>query len=1182
LYLKRLDLIGFKSFANKTRLEFPPGITAIVGPNGSGKSNLVDAVLWVLGEHNVRNLRGERSEDIIFAGSDAKRRLGMAQVDLTIDNSSQLLPVEFDEVTVTRKLFRSGESKFYINQSSCRLKDIYELFLDTGVGRDAYSIVTQSEIDAVVAATPEERREFIEEVAGIKRYRFRKKETLRKLEAVERNLQRVTDILSEIEPRLEPLKKQAEDAARYNEVAEGLAEKERSLLLADIKRLTKITDEVALRRSQLEAELASLERDLADLGEQAAKTKQESIEVEAGIETLRDDLTECTRRLDQAEAQAAVQGQEARSQRREAARLESEAHAASAKARDLRLESDRLSELKERLESERQQAQLDVESATAELRELDPLSPELWADDSREAPQREEITQRLSRARSELEAVVARSAALQETSARLERELEDLTLRKAKAAGALEERQSAHSRVVERLAQMRASADAATAERETVSVKVQELSVELERARESLAAKQSRLDALIDLRGSLEGFALGPKNVLSAAGTGRLMGSYLPVADILKVNEEKELAVEAALGPSLQYIVCEDEEQAKEAIEFLKEVRGGRATFMPVTSVKERQHQRIAGDILASRGVVGVAADAVECEPQFAPIVDFLLGRVLLVEDIDAGIAVARSQPRAWSKLVTLDGEVFYPSGTLTGGWWARKTERSTLLSRGAQIEELTKQVEEIQRQIDEYSGDLVDSRSVLVQAQGTADESRDSLESLVVEQERTASGLEFLRGELTEIETAAASASQERERTGNELASVEGRKSELSQEVGRLEAALSAMAAARPDAEAQRKRNQLSARLSDARVTAASLAERIQSTEESLRRVESESQEAAQRAESAQRQADETRKAADETDETAKQQDSSRQAEAERREAIDSRLREARARRVELAQRLSECEQEQRRLERKKDEITGESHELDLRETQSKVSLEAARERLAEEYEVEPEDLRLDEIEIPEDLEKVRREVRTLSREVRRMGIVNLGALEEYNRLRERHGFLTKESADLLESRESLSEAMKEIDEATKESFMAVFDRVGESFSKMFTRVFGGGTCSLELTDPGNLLETGVDVQVQLPGKKACKMVVLSGGERALTAIALTFALLDVKPSPFCILDELDAPLDDANVGQFLTILQDFAKHTQFIVVTHNRQTMAAADALYGVAMETPGTSKLVSVRLE
>lgn len=1180
MLLKKLEIQGFKSFADRTEIVFTPGVIAVVGPNGSGKSNVSDAILWALGEQNVRVLRGQKYQDVIFAGTDKRRAVGMAEVCLTVDNSSGRLPIEYSEVTVTRRAYRSGESEFLINNSSCRLKDIYELFLDTGVGCDAYSMVSQGEIDAILSAHPEDRRALFDEAAGIKKYRHRKKEAERKLETTEHNLQRVNDVITELNVQIEPMAEQAEVAKRYLELMSRLREIETGILIRDFHRfsteirgLREVKEADSKAVSDADALLAAMEEEKSALAVDLANG-------DAQVERYQAMHQEALTRVERTESQLALAKQR-HSAAESAERLLME-EIAQLQARIEELETRRRSVSGERGEAEKEEAELAklVAGKTAELEAVqEKINAALRLVDEQKAGYIE-LAKQLAAQRNEQANMSGRAENLQGLLGRRSVELRDVERAARRAEAQREKAEKEHERVKGDIVSTEKSLSTLRAELEDKRAAAVKASDELDGVSRSLVDKRSRLNALLEMQESREGYSSGVRSVMSAAKAGTLRGGFAVVADVIRVPQGYETAFEAALGSSLQDIIVDSEEDAKTAIEYLAKGKRGRATFLPL-NVMRHSASPMLKELVGKDGVLGLGSGLVKFDRKYAPAVDVLLARVLVVRDADSAIAVSKSAI-GWSKIVTLGGELIFPSGAVAGGGTAGKT--GSLLGRKSEIEDLRRETDELEAHIAaaKKSIAVVEREAEALSAKFSLLEERDAkLRMALLEQERL---VEFAAREAKRLREEAETLAAEKANVQDELRHARETQAALKVAVESAEKENIRLDNLLAEAEEEIRRLQdeydsVSAAITSANLSLASLTQKKLGMEQTLDSSEST---AKQLSAEVYRKQDQLKNAlGDKGDAERERIELEAELEKARSACQDMRAEADRWRRTKQSVVASSTEVSQRMKEitRSRGESAQKVHAMELREARLDVQVAQATARLLDEYDITAEEaLRR---EPPATKEGSAAEVLRLRREIRSMGEVNTGAVQEYARLTERFEFLNSQRQDLLDARGKLVDAIREIDESTRGVFMETFEAVGVAFQGMFERLFGGGKTALVLTDPEDILETGIDVMVDLPGKKRQNLLLLSGGERALTAAALMFALLSIRPSPFCVLDEVDAPLDDANVEKFTEVLKEFAAHSQMIVITHNRGTMEAADILYGVTMDEPGVSKLVSVKL-
>ncbi|MEN6372517.1 MAG: chromosome segregation protein SMC [Armatimonadota bacterium] len=1180
MHIKRLEIQGFKTFADRTELELTSGITAVVGPNGSGKSNIADAITWVLGEQNVRNLRGSKSQDVIFAGSERRKPLGMAEVSLTVDNTCGSLPLDFSEVTVTRRVYRSGESEYLINKSSCRLKDIFELFLDTGMGREAYSMVSQGEIDAILSAKSEDRRSLFEEAAGIKKYRFRRKEAARKLDNTEANLRRVNDIISELSGQVEPLAKQAEIASRYEELTSRLREIETGLLINDLRRWTNELDKVHQTKTDETERVKEQDKRISDLEWEKEKLSDQLTELDRAVDAARARHQEASTSAQRIKSRLALAEERERASdetrhRLDAEILQLERKIAEARERLERLEAEKTgcSERETRLAADTAEKSKALEQVTAELESASRI-----VDDRKSAYV--ELAREQAAKHAEFESLQVRQEELKAALAKYGAELESLTANREDTVRKLSE---ATARA-EELKKCQAARD-----RELPPLKEQclELQSKISAAKSRLddinrqaVGKSSRLSTLQEMAESHEGFYEGVRAVMAAKKHRKISGGFAVVADVITVPAGFEMAIDVALGGSIQDIIADTVDDAKEAIRFLKENRAGRATFLPLDGVRPAAASVSGG--LKQKGVLGTASDIISCDRKYDAAINVLLGRVVIVDNIDNAVQFSRSAS-GWGRIVTLDGEVIVPTGAMTGG--VRQGKGPNLLGRKQEIDTLTKELSSLDSARSKTEKEASEAASSFAKASGRISElekaySADKLalveaerqfEFLTQEEKRLAGQIEVVGIEKEEVETALVKDSES-------LASLEAGLSAAGKENTDLDEYVAAAQKRVEELTAQREA--LSEELMEMSVTLASIRERRVGFEQSIRQTtvslsEMDTELITIKSE-IDRQSSDSASNTEEKETLISDAEKTETALAVSQKELDAQL----ARRTEIAQSVSSVDSELKSLHRARAEAAEILRDSDVREARLEIQITQSSERLMDEYEISAEEALAREE--PEQVERgTATEVGRLRKEIKIMGPVNTGAIQEYERVSERWEFLTTQKTDLENAQMKLQDAIKEIDAGTTDLFMTTFNAVGEHFDKMFKRLFNGGRTELVLTDPNNLLETGVEVIVQPPGKKLQNLLLLSGGERALTASALLFALLMVRPSPFVMFDEVDAPLDDTNVERFADVLREFTANSQFIVVTHNRATMEAADTLYGVTMQEPGISKLISVRL-
>jgi len=1181
LHLKRLEVQGFKSFADKMEFTFTPGVTIVVGPNGSGKSNIADSIRWVLGEQSVKSLRGSKMEDIIFSGSDKRRPVGMAEVSMTFDNSSGLFPLEFSEVTVTRRVFRSGESEFLINKVPCRLRDIHELFMDTGVGKETYSIIGQGKVEEILSARPEERRVLIEEAAGIVKYRTRKLEAMRKLSDTEQNLLRVSDIINELESQVGPLGAQAEKAEAYNRFKEELTSLEINLFINQLEEqkgklveARKLVEELLRQAEGAETTAAQLESRVEEL-RLALKRKDEE------ISHWQQELYELATEAERTESRLGLTDEQVRNTEQLVQRLARESEEIQGRLDGLEGEfageKDKLSHV--RLKARDVETKLAAEEAALEELNQGLLSGEQAVEGFKSDVI--ELLNRIANQRNQFHNLEMEEANLDK---RIKQAVES-------AAGAGLEKED----LEKRLSWIRHDVDGLRQElagfqEQGLAMKEQCLAIEQQEAenrlaqnrlKENLHRSSSRLRVLQDMQQEYEGYQKGVKEVLLAGRKGICRGLCGVVAELIQVPAKFETAIEVALGGALQNIITETDKDAKEAIQYLKKQNLGRATFLPLNTIRANSLQGNDAKVAEMTGALGIASELIEVEAKYKPIIANLLGRIVVVENIDQAVKIAQASGYR-VKLVTLDGDVINPGGSLTGGSYSKKG--ANLLGRSREIEDLTKEVaslekqlagyrkeeEELARQLKQTGEEMAKLQEKYQQGQIRLATLESELTQLEQEAKRQAQAVELLELERQQLTEQLNQNRLAKETVREELVRLEQLNKETEDKILREQEALR---------ETVESRNRLADAITQLKVELASLQQEEQGLNQALSRYHQNRNEY---------QASLATKQKEIADLVAKQAQLRREAEdlkAQLKGMVDekgireSKLVELREQRSNLAQELDDREKEARQEQKKMAEFRTQLHSAELKEARLETEMENALTRLQDDYGLSYEEALLLKTEIT-NRRAVTTRIQELKRSLADLGTVNLAAIEEYTRVKERYEFLSGQLTDLEEAKAALYKVINEMNQIMTSRFSEAYQAINSNFTEVFTELFGGGRAELQLTDGDNLLETGIDIIAQPPGKKPQHLSLLSGGERALTAIALLFAILKVKPSPFCVLDEIEASLDEANVTRFADYVKEFANKSQFIVITHRKGTMQVADVLYGVTMDETGVSKLVSMK--
>lgn len=1179
MYLKRLEMRGFKSFADHTELEFGPGLTAIVGPNGAGKSNIADAILWALGEQGNRAIRTQTSQDVIFAGSEKRSPLGMAEVRLVLDNTDQVLPVDFNEVEVYRRLYRTGESEYGINNSSCRLRDVHDLFVDTGVGQAAYSLVGQGDIEAILSVRGEDRRELVEEVAGIGKYRRRRRKAQRQLEATEANIRRISDIIYELTSQREPLERAAEKARRYRELDAQLRELELKLLAIDYRQRSDRLGKLANDQEVGKADAEGTRSRLTVIENEVEKIAAELHTLERELSQLRENAREAERRAEKTERSRAVIEEKLRSARERLAELEQSDKDDSSHIEQLREQRTHLAEESEALTARIEALEQQIVGRRKDLQQLEQRQAETGRQLKKLEDERQARAQKAENLRREAGAMESLQDELRERVGRLRSQQESLRKQAEQARAEMQQVKQRRDHLIERVQRSREKLSQLTERHQMLTRTLREHRAKRDILAGAATAAETRLALLDELHRSHEGFEDAVRHVLDAAARGELSGVRGVVGNLLEVPAKYEVAIEAALGDRLQWIIVDTEEHALAGIEYLRRAGLGWATFLPLASLSSVVPRTTSA---SGEGSVGVAAALVRAPRDLAQITDHLLGDCMVMRDLDSALRNLRRTGYN-SRAVTLTGEVIERGGAVRGG--ERSEDAGEIFSRKRELEEVRAQLETLRRALAEaYEFEEKFEREV-ARLSAQVDEASDAVSDARAELSEVERDLVHMRDQSEAAAGAAAEIDQEIDQLRRRLQSTLGRQEELSGAAQQMDEAAEKLSGRIAELRSQRlPGSEIEERreaLNRAEVQLAELREKQRSHQQLQERTEQEIKRARREAESISRMRDDLKERIAELQqqraETSQRLQSEREEAGRLRQQVQERTRSVDA----LRSKGEELESSERKLRRILENQQEQVQRAEVAFTREQAQLEGIKERLADVYEVTPEEA----LEALGDEEpsrqKMAREVNSLKREIRQLGHVNLSAIDEYERLTAREEFLKAQRDDLESGRQDLLRIIDEIDTAAEKEFLATFEQVAEAFEATFTTLFGGGTTQLYLSEDENPLESGVEVFAQPPGKRQKHLSLLSGGERAMTALALLFAMLKVKPSPFCVLDEIDAALDATNTDRFVSLLQEFAERSQFIVITHNPRTMEAMDLLHGITQQEAGVSQRISVEL-
>ena len=1175
MLFKKIEMHGFKSFAEPITIEFNEGLTGIVGPNGSGKSNISDAIRWVLGEQSPKMLRGGKMEEVIFNGTDTRKSRGMAEVTLVIDNSDESLPIDYKEVAITRRMYRSGESEYHINGNQCRLRDIRELIMDTGIGVDGYSIIGQGKIADIISNKTESRREIFEEAAGIVAYRTKKSEAERKLASTTKNMARVQDIIGEIEGRIDGLREDSIKAGEYLELKEKNKKLEINIILKNVESLE---NKQAYAREDLENITASLdklkaEKNRLDVSIGEAGTRSEALEA-VSVEA-RERLIEAIDLLNRAVNKGEVD-------RERLSAIESNTERINQEITQLLEKKER--ELENSEEFMKQKAELDERAREADLKLQEKVEEYngLTGIMTRLAEEADNFRNSIFRLSTEITAGKSEISSMEMLRETLRKRQETLT--RERDAGEDSNRETLDSlngargerdRLAEEMEAGREEALRLKQTMETRRREEKELAIQLEELKLSLGRMTARKKTIEELENNYEGYNHAVKHVMKSG----LPGIHGVVAELIRVPEGYETAMETALGNSLQNIVCDDEDSARRAIVSLKENRAGRMTFLPLTSIRGRETPD-AG-IKNEKGVLGFGPECISCDSKYDSIISYLLGRVVLVDSMESAIRISRKYRGIL--VVTLDGEIINERGAITGGKFKNKT--GNILDRRAEINQLGREIEDLNRKQSRALEKLEKVREEI----GSLTDKASRLEESIRAGEHA---LLMKENEISMAENVLADLKNSGDKVNRELESISREQENSMRMIGEIRKSIAEKEAAIKKAESlcneklslheERKGefNSLSEEITAARITVTAAQEQKSHAEEMMERI--------------------NRELSDIEGDIARRRQQLESMEAEKRELTEGstgidgiisrqeavkaeaeqRLEEVSGEKAALAGEISEMNAAREELNRKIQVLQDQKYDLDVRRAKNETQLESFKEKLWEDFEVSY----IQAMEFKAEdfaLSRAVKENRQIRNRIRELGEVNVGAIEEYQVVKERYEFLTGEREDVQKAMDDLNRIISEMDKTIKTRFRESFDRIVINFEKQFKELFGGGHAELRLSDENNPLESNIDIVAQPPGKKLQNINLLSGGEKTLTAIALMFAVLQAKPTPFCILDEVEAALDDANIDKFIHCLRKF-DNVQFTLVTHQKATMEHADVLYGVTMPEKGISKVLSLSLE
>lgn len=1179
MYLKSIEVHGFKSFANKIIFKFEEGITGIVGPNGSGKSNVADAVRWVLGEQRIKQLRGASMQDVIFSGTELRKPLSYAFVAITLDNSDHQLQIDYDEVTIARRIYRSGESEYLINGTLCRLKDVNELFYDTGIGKEGYSIIGQGQIDKILSGKPEERRELFDEAAGIVKFKRRKETAEKKLESEEGNLVRVNDILSELEKQVGPLEKQAEVAKVYLKKKEELKTLDVNVFLLENNRLKEQLDSVNEKYKIASDDYAETNVKYEKIKEDYAKIEENIQSLNEKIDASRTELSNTSIMREKLEGEIGILREQIRSLRTNEDNL---------KQRLLEINGDKEKSEKNRdIVLEEKKANDSMMSSLSESKnEAKQLLDEVEAKISK-------LTEKIENGKNDIILKLNERASIKAEMGRYDSMKEQIIIRKAELNSKILKAKSDEEKQDEDIKFLLLQCDKIEEEIAKLNESLKSGEAEVEKVREDIANKdkliretqveftqdKSRLDALINITERYEGYGGSVKKVMEQKDSNK--GIIGVVADIIKVEEKYETAIETALGGNIQNIVTDDENTAKKMINFLKHNKLGRATFLPLTSILNPQEFKTP-EVLSEVGVIGMADELVDTDKKYRNVAKAMLGRIVVIDNVDNAISIARKFDFG-VRMVTLEGELFVPGGAISGGAFKNS---SNLLSRRREIEELESKTRKAAKLIESLNEEMDELKSVRNKLRMETEELKVLIQRKYIEENTAKVNVETAREKKNDFIIGSKSLENEGVEIEQQIKDIELRKAEIIKALEDSETyekeLTKAIAEANEELELAREReNEFSVEVTKWDLEVNKMVQKQDFVNQNLQRILDEisrfaidAKEVEEKLSSGEEEISVKEHNISEIEKTIVESHSSldkKQTELSGdislRDELNEKQKSFFSTREEISERITALDKEIYRLNAQKEKYED--------------SIESQITYMWEEYEITLSDAASLRNEEMTDLSSMKKQISSVKDQIKKLGDVNVNAIEDYKNLMERYTFLKTQHDDLVEAKATLEGIIAELDDAMRKQFAESFKDINDEFDKVFKELFGGGKGTLELIEEEDILEAGIRIIAQPPGKKLQNMMQLSGGEKALTAIALLFAIQNLKPSPFCLLDEIEAALDESNVDRFAKYLHKLTKHTQFIVITHRRGTMEKADRLYGITMQEKGVSALVSVNL-
>ncbi|SHJ95830.1 chromosome segregation protein SMC [Paramaledivibacter caminithermalis] len=1184
MYLKKLEIHGFKSFADKITIDFRNGITGIVGPNGSGKSNIIDSVRWVLGEQSPKTLRGSRMEDIIFNGTSHRKPLGMAEVSLTFDNSEKFLPIDYSEVTITRRLYRSGESEYLINKTPCRLKDIRELIMDTGIGIDGYSLIGQGQIDGILSNKPDERRQIFEEAAGIVKYKSRKLEAEKKLSNTNQNIVRIEDIIVELETRIQPLKIQSEKAKKFLDLSEELKKLEINIFLReieDIKLKLKAEEEQFHVVNNQHADYLSKKQSVSS---EQLKCQQKIEELNNDIQSMKENYFETTNLLKKLEGERILYKEKVQNIDKNVSRIRNEIEGISDKDKDINIELSHLLLQKQEFNTLISKKNELLVKENEKYEELGNLINKYQYKLEELKGKNIEVLNSMSSIKSEANSMNTIKENLINRIKRIEHEKRSLSNKKKDNTEKFLEVNNEIKKTKASYNEMLLKKEELIKKNNEYRNKYQDLLNLYEKEKNNLRDLQSQKKLLQAMDRSYEGFSSSVRKTLKLCKENSTLGKGVHgvVAELMTIPKDYEIAMEVALGYSMQYIVCNNEEDAKRIVKHLKENNLGRVTFLPLSNVYSQKNKKnIESKLIKHKGFIGIASNLVSTSNKYDSLFNYLLGNTIIVDNIDSAVDISKTVKKF--KIVTLDGDIINPGGTITGGSYKSKTVN--VFRRKRKIKELDDKIDDLNKLTTQYKNDLEELKNKLEGIDNKLKDNSISVESIKLTLLKKENVLTNIENQGHSLDVSLCNLDEELKELKSELKDIDESISKknsfvlsLKKENEELENNIQNMS--RIAHEKQNQINLLKEKITSIKIDLASLKEKRDNNKMEIKRIqdsievwknnrlnkEKELSQLEKEKEGLIKKTDNIMMKINDNNVLSKQ--------------IEYNINKYTNEKDIWIKRNKELIMKIETIDNALNDLKESLHKIEVKKARLELQNDNLIKKIWEKYELSYMDALNHKSDI-EDFNIASKRISSLNRELKKLGEVNISSIKEYEEVNQRYAFLKEQREDLIKAKESLNQVIKELESTMNKQFVKSFKQINENFSEIFNQLFNGGKAKLLLDDYENVLESNIDIVAQPPGKKLQNLNLLSGGEKALTAIALLFSILRTKPTPFCILDEIEAALDDINIFRFAEFLKEFTKNSQFIIITHRKGTMEIIDYLYGITMQEYGVSKVVSVKL-